>query len=64
MIREHIQKFPASESHYSHSINVSRKRLDSSINVAKMNRIFIAECLDLWCENICFITKHLILNLT
>ena len=41
LIREHIQNFPARESHYSRSVNARRKYLDSSMNVAKMHRIFL-----------------------
>ena len=43
LIREHIQNFPARESRYSRSENAKRKYLDSSINVAKMHRIFLIE---------------------
>ena len=40
---QHIQNFPARESHYSRSINSMRKYLNSSVNVAKMHRIFLIE---------------------
>ena len=43
LIWKHIQNFPVRESHYSGSINSRRKYLDSSLNVAKMHRIFLIE---------------------
>ena len=41
--KEHIKNFPARESHYSRSENAKRKYLDSSMNVAKVHRIFLIE---------------------
>ena len=42
-IRQHIERFPARESHYSRSKNEHKKYLDSSLSIAKMYRMFLSE---------------------
>lgn len=46
-IRDHINKFPARESHYSRSKNEQKKYLDAGLTVAEMHCIFLKENPDL-----------------
>lgn len=46
-IRQHIQLFPARESHYSRSQNTHRRYLDPSLSVAAMHQDFLKENVDL-----------------
>ena len=46
-MRQHIQMFPARESHYSRTQNVLRKFLNASLTVAAMHKLFLEENPDL-----------------
>ncbi|XP_072023112.1 uncharacterized protein [Amphiura filiformis] len=40
-IRQHIEQFPARESHYSRSKQTTCKYLDASLNITKMHKLFL-----------------------
>ena len=46
-IREHIQRFPARESHYSRAKNSHKRYLDASLSIASMHRLFLKDNPDL-----------------
>lgn len=43
-IRNHINSFPADESHYSRNRNPNKKYLASTLNITKMYSLYIEEC--------------------
>ena len=50
-VKEHIENFPARESHYSRSKNEHKTCLDSSLTISELHRLFIKKIPDL--ETVC-----------
>lgn len=49
-VRDHINSFPAYQSHYTRNHNPNRKYLDSSLNIRCMYNLYKEQCLDKNCR--------------